>query len=217
MENLGAKLQVFEDMDNGKLTSYELLAIASIFESNTNTLFSLNAPTILTASGTNIKVTVTYTQNGSKTTINLQYTRLTNSFASGDTGATVIDCHYYKYTETPQAPSTFNITEAKSQLRSQINTDKFLNTLNGDNQRKLLIFLVDKVVTGKDYDNIRFRFQKDKVVIYDSFDKSGKEIPRILFETDINAGGESDGVIYIDTDTATKIVEIVYPLICLRT
>ena len=197
----------------GTLTLYESLAIANVLDSNNTLPFVLNTSTILgPASGTNIKVTVEYTQDATNTTINLQYTRLTNSFAPGDTGAAVIDCHYYKYIGTQ---ASFNTTEAKSQLRSQINTDTFSNTLNGKEQRSLLIFLVEAAVTGKDYDNIRFRFQKDKVVIYDSFDKSGNETPRILFETDINAGGESDGVIYIDT--ATKIVEIVYPLICLRT
>lgn len=207
LKNLEPELSALEK--NGTLTLYESLAIANVLDSNKDQLFVLNTSTILgPASGTNIKVTVEYTQDATHTKINLQYTRLTDSLAPGDTGAAVIDCHYYKYIGKQ---ASFNTTEAKSQLKSQINTDTFSNTLNGKEQRSLLIFLVEAAVTGKDYDNIRFRFQKDKVVVYD-VDKYGNETPRTLFETNINAGGESDGVIY--TNVPQQVVEIVYPSIC---
>ena len=212
--DLQALLKKIYDGTSNPINKDEFDAINRIIEKNKTKDFGEGRSVVLLDTDstgkpkTNIKIIVNYlTSPSNDVAIDLQYKRLNNSL--GDvivSGASAIDYHYYKYIGLP--PS-FNTTDAKSKLKSQINTDTFLNTLNGKEQRSLLIFLVEAAVTGKDYDNIRFRFQKDKVVIYDSFDKSGNETPRILFETDINAGGESDGVIYIDT--ATKIVEIIYP------
>ena len=125
----------------------------------------------------------------------------------------VDECHYYKYTGA--LVTSNNISEAKSQLRSQINSDPFKNK----NQQTLLIFLVEETVKEplKDYDIIRFRFvapggtQNGKVDVYDR-DTNGVEKARELFPTKIDAGGESEGLIYINI--ANQIVEIVYPLIC---
>jgi hypothetical protein len=207
LNKLVPQLAVLEQ--KGTLTDYELLAIASVFDSNTTQQFTLNTPKTLTAGGTNIKVTVTYTQNANNTTIKLLYTRLTDSLAEPTTdNPGVVDCHYYKYTGSL---ASFNISEAKSQLKSQIDSDKFKNIVNGSNQQNLLKGLVDYAVTGKDYDIIRFRFQKDKVFVYD-MNINGVETAQLLFTTNIDAGGESEGLIYINI--AKQIVEIVYPLIC---
>ena len=220
LENLESQLKVFED--NGTLTDYESSAIANVLasKSNKDQLFVLNTSTILgPASGTNIKVTVEYTQDATNTTINLQYTRLTNSLAPGNTGAAVVDCHYYKYIGTQLS---FDTDEAQKQLKSQINSDTFSNTVIsqgvgqvsiGENQRSLLQTLVLKSVAPPviNYPVIRFGFQTNKVVIYDKVDKDGKEIERLFFETTIPIEN-SDGFIYIDT--GKQIVEIVYPSIC---
>jgi hypothetical protein len=218
LENLESQLQVLED--NGTLTDYESSAIANVLASNKDQLFVLNTSTILgPVSGTNIKVTVEYTQDVTNTKINLQYTRLTNSLAPGNTGAAVVDCHYYKYIGTQLS---FDTAEAQKQLKSQINSDTFLNTVIsqgagqvsiGENQRSLLQTLVLKSVAPPviNYPVIRFGFQTNKVVIYDKVDKNGKEIERLFFETTIPIEN-SDGFIYIDT--GKQIVEIVYPSIC---
>ena len=218
LDNLESQLAVLEK--EGKLTDYELSAIASVFESNKTQIFTLNTPTILTAGGTNIKVTVTYTQNATNTTttIKLLYTRLTDSL-DVPTSNTVVDCHYYKYTGA--LVTSANISEAKLQLKSQIGSDRFLNLnpTNGQNQQNLLKFLVDETVKEplKDYDIIRFRFvapvgtQNGKVVVYDR-GINDVETARPLFEHDLEVGGESEGLIYINI--ANQIVEIVYPSIC---
>jgi hypothetical protein len=204
---LESQLGVLEK--NGTLTLYELSSIASVLDSNKTQPFTLNTPKTLTAGGTNIKVTVTYTQNANNTTIKLLYTRLTDSLDVPTTdNPGVVDCHYYKYTGTLMS---FDISVAKSQLKSQIDSDTFKNIVNGSKQQNLLKGLVDYAVTGKDYDIIRFRFQNGKVDVYDR-NINGVETARELFTTNIDAGGESEGLIYINS--ANQIVEIVYPLIC---
>ena len=221
LNNLEPELSALEK--NGTLTLYESLAIANVLDSNNTLPFVLNTSTILgPASGTNIKVTVEYTQDATHTKINLQYTRLTDSLAPGDTGAAVIDCHYYKYIGKQ---ASFNTTEAKSQLKSQINTDTFLNTVIppglgqvsiGQNQKSLLLALVEYVKYNK-YNGVRFGFQKGdednsngtKIVIYDGGDGVKPSVVTNYYNIYI---GDSDGVIYINpTD---QVVEIVYPSIC---
>ena len=216
LDNLESQLAEYEL--NGKLTFYELSAIASVFESNKTQIFTLNTPKTLTAGGTNIKVTVTYTQNANNTTIKLLYTRLTDSLAEPTTdNPGVVDCHYYKYTGA--LVTSANISEAKSQLKSQIDSDTFKNIVNGKNQQNLLKFLVDETVKEplKGYDITRFRFvapvdnKNGKVDVYDR-NINGVETARELFPTKIDAGGESEGLIYINI--ADQIVEIIYPSIC---
>ena len=221
LNNLEPELSALEK--NGTLTDYELIGIATVLASNSGQTFDLNTSTILgPASGTNIKVTVEYTQDATHTKINLQYTRLTDSLAPGDTGVAVIDCHYYKYIGKQ---ASFNTTEAKSQLKSQINTDTFLNTVIppglgqvsiGQNQKSLLLALVEYVKYNK-YNGVRFGFQKGdednsngtKIVIYDGGDGVKPSVVTNYYNIYI---GDSDGVIYINpTD---QVVEIVYPSIC---
>lgn len=205
-------------LDGGSITQFEYDAILRIISSNHRLPGANSLGYTLTDTNSNIKVNVVkYTGVGEYTEVNLSYMRVSNSLAPlSDFGTFVVDCHRYKYLGKN---ASFNVDDAISALKSQINSDSFQDTFitlnntitNGEIQRKSLLSLLTQKNLSQNLDNTLFRFTND----------TNNQVPGILYvsndsinttsNTDIS-GILTDGLIYVNT--TEQIVEIVYPSIC---
>ena len=207
LSNLTPKLEV--KLKDGELTQDEADAIKRIFDNNKNQPFVNRQSVILEDTATNIKISMMLGVVGifsNMLFITLNYKRLADSLlVKKVSGLNVSDCHLFRYDGNIDFP--FDVKEANAQLKSQIETDSFKNQLNGKIQKSLLIKFVDVVIKETSiasYDNVNFRFEKNKVVISDReyLIETTSELP-----TNLNEG-------YISINPTRRTIQIIYPANC---
>ncbi len=234
----GSNLQLFiswlgSQKQANNISSGEHNAIIRIINNSNALDFTDTRTSVLLDTDTNLKIIVNYfTDPNGLVVITLQYKRLKDSLNNTISNEFASDCHYYKYIGT--LSSAFP-ADAITQLKSQINSDSFKNTIrmpardtsntykekSGEVQRSLLLQLVgDTNIMKNTIDKKIFKFtpfKNDKVVsnvvIY--YEAQGTEYPismpygapRFNDTNDYPSG-------YISIDAINKTVEIIYPADC---
>jgi hypothetical protein len=228
----GSNLQLlkpFIKAQKAKISPDEYNAIIGIIDKyvNLKTDFKDTRTAVLQDTNTNLKIIVNYfTDPTGHVVITLQYKRLKDSLYNTEPGIEVDDCHYYKYIGS----SAWDKMDAITQLKDQIGTDSFKNTISGERLKSILLQFVDAVIKSESYNNITFKFYGPtdpsgkgigKVIIYNtvqgtSYDinmPNGRPILNVR-NTDPDWDNRFTPEGKISIDIANKTVEIIYPAFC---